>query len=222
VNPVPVAIIKQAAQLACKDIYDPVDDGVFDKVYRVGETTCGTKRVGNLVYVVNQGTENRAGWIADFDLYPYDHPILGDLHTGFYKNLPELAKQLLADLPVGAQVVVTGHSKGAGEASIFGPLLKLSGVNVSAMVLFACPHAGCQMLADWIAKNIPAAVSYRNAPTGDEFFGDPVPMVPSLPYVAPVPLTYVDQPPGGLLDAVDVEWHLGKLYLAAAPAMIGD
>lgn len=224
-------IIKASAQLACDDIYDPVTPGVFGKVYRVGESVCGTVVIGNAFVITMQGTEleevsgdgashfSLAGWGADFDcLVPFVHPVLGPLHAGFYEDLPALIEQLKPDIPAGARVYVIGHSKGAGQAPQLGALLKLAGVNVVGHVLFAPPHAGYQQFADWLAKNIPG-VAYRNAPQRLEAFGDPVPLVPPSPYVPSYPLTYVDAPPAGLERMLSVQWHKGALYIQGVNAI---
>jgi hypothetical protein len=138
--------------------------------------------------------------------------VLGNLHAGFHQNLPALIKQVTPDIPAGARIIVTGHSKGAGEAAQLGALLKLAGYDVVGLVLFACPRPGYQRLAEWLAVNIPG-VSFRNAPAGLEAFGDPVPLVPLEPYVPPYPLTYIDRPPTGLERVMSVEWHQGALYI---------
>ena len=60
----------------------------------------------------------KQGWAADFDCAPIYHPVLGNLHSGFYQNLPDLVKLLLVDLPAGARVVVSG-GRGMGSAENF-------------------------------------------------------------------------------------------------------
>jgi hypothetical protein len=200
-----------SSKLACIDIYDPITPNVFDKIYRVGETTCGTKLVDNRLYIVCQGTENVPGWIADADVIPFVHPIIGTLHSGFWENLPVLIEQLKVDIPAGVDIEVTGHSKGAGEGVQLAGALHAYGFNVVHVELFACPHAGFQDFADYMQKNI-SGVSWRNSPAKFLYMGDPVPMVPLNPFVAPYPLTYMDVPPDGAKRLVDVEWHMGVLY----------
>ncbi len=224
------ATVKAAAQLACDDIYDPVNPHAFGKLYRVGESVCGTTQFGGVLYVVMQGTEleqgaddgqlhfSLQGWAADFDCSPLYHPQLGAVHSGFFQNLPALVKQLMPDIASGARVVVTGHSKGAGEAALLGALLKLAGIDVIGLALFACPHPGYRRFAAWLGENIPG-VSLRNAPAGLEMFGDPVPLVPIDPYVAPYPLTYVDCAPEGFERVMSVEWHSGALYIRGVDAL---
>lgn len=219
-----LAVIKAAAQLACDAIYDLITPNVFDKVYRVGETVCGRSMVAGDVCLAMQGTEleeqegdgklhfSLQGWAADFDcLTPFYHPVLGNLHAGFYQNLPALIKLLQADLAPGSRVIVTGHSKGAGEGAILAALLKLAGFDVVA-VLFACPRPGYQRFATWLRGNVPG-VSYRNAPAGLEALGDPVPLVPPGPFVVPYELAYIDVAPEGFERMLNVQWHRGPLYI---------
>ena len=215
--------IAQAAQLACVDIYEPVSP-TFNKVYRVGSTVCGTKLIGNTLYLAFQGTDTKQGWEEDFHATPVYHPVLGNLHRGFYENLPELVGQLSRDIRTILSLVpdlvitVTGHSKGSGEGAQAGPLLKLAGFNVGPMILFACPNSGYQRLADWIKQNIPGSLSFRNAPIDFPEFGDPVPLVPIFPNVPPVPHTMIDNAPPGFERMLDVMWHESALYQAGAIA----
>lgn len=226
------AVIETAARLACDDIYDPVTPQVFGRLYRIGESVCGTVQLGDVLYVVMQGTEleeqegdgrlhfSLQGWVADFDCAPLsypEHPELGMLHGGFHRNLPALMDSLVPDIPAGARVIVTGHSKGAGEGVLLGALLKLKGIDVAGVILFACPHPGYREFSLWAQRNLPG-VSYRNAPQGLEMFGDPVPLVPFAPYVAAYPFTYVDAPPAGWERAMSVAWHGGALYASGVAA----
>lgn len=57
--------VYQTAQLACIDIYDPIAPNVFDKIYRINETVCGTKLIDKRLHVVMQGTESLPGWMAE-------------------------------------------------------------------------------------------------------------------------------------------------------------
>lgn len=231
--PAPVfdaATIRCAARLACSAIYDPVTPDSFGKLYRVGESVCGTARIGERFCIVMQGTEleeaesdgrlrfSLQGWAADFDCAPFRHPDLGAVHGGFHRNLPALIEQLAPDIPAGARVVVTGHSKGAGEAALLGALLKLSGFDVAGLILFACPNPGYRRFAQWLAANLPG-ISYRNAPLGLEAFGDPVPLVPPEPYVPAYAYAYIDQAPDGVERLTGVEWHRGELYVRGVAAM---
>src|SRR5271163_2235091 len=96
--------ILQVAQLACVDIYEPVLLGAFDHLYHVGETVCGLATYGGISYVICQGTDNVAGLLADADILATSHPVLGELHAGFYENIPALLDQIRPDIPVGMPV----------------------------------------------------------------------------------------------------------------------
>jgi hypothetical protein len=207
--------IATAARLACRDIYPPISPTVFDAVYTIGETVCGTRHEHGSFYIVCQGTKDWPGWMADADVVPFSHSQFGPVHAGFWRNIPALVTQLAVVIPADVPIYVTGHSKGAGEGALLGAELKRLGFDVTQLILFACPHPGYQPFADWLAVHLPNGVSYRNAPSGLAWLGDPVPMVWPYPYVAPYPLHYIDVPPDGVKRAVDVEWHMGELYLRA-------
>lgn len=215
-----MSAVTEAAQQACLDIYDPVDPSKFDKVYRVGETTCGRLLTGKRLRITLQGTENVPGWVADADILPYRHAVLGTLHSGFWQNIPALLARLTPDIDVLRQAVpdleieVTGHSKGAGEGAQLAGALHAAAYNVVQVYLFACPNAGFQSFANYMQSNIPG-VSYRNAPHGIEIFGDPVPMVPEPPYEPPYAHTYVCEAPPGFERLLNVAWHKGYLYVKA-------
>ena len=212
-------IVTHAAQLACLAIYDPITPGVFDTIYRINETVCGAKLEGNVLRLVLQGTESVDGWKADFDALPFEHPTIGHVHSGFYQNLPALLVQLgpylrglAATLPQ-LEVEVEGHSKGAGEGAILAGLLHAAGYRVVAF-LFATPNAGYRDFANYLRANVPGT-SFRNAPQDAEWFGDPVPLVPPAPYVAPYPHTFICVPPTGFERLLNVAWHMGDLYYSA-------
>lgn len=213
--------VYQAAQLACIDIYDPVATDVFDKIYRINETVCGTKLIDNRLHVVMQGTESLPGWMADGDILPVVHPVLGHMHSGFWRNIPELLKELVPDIDVikqalpGLEIQVEGHSKGAGEGAQVAGALHVAGYNVVQVYLFACPSPGFHDFAAYLQANIPG-LSYRNAPIEFPDFGDPVPLMPIVPYIGPYPHTGFDIAPPGFERMLDVEWHRGRYYLSGA------
>lgn len=207
-------VLSVPARLACTDIYDPITPGAFTKIYRVGDTVCGTVTIAGIFYIVLQGTENWAGWIADAEVELVSDPALGRLHGGFHKNLPALMALLVPELPMRGPVVVTGHSKGAGEAIQLAALLHGKHTWVDRVVLFACPNAGDHQFATWVGENLDA-VSYRNAPKYLPFMGDPVPLVPVEPYVPPVKHTCIYSPPAGWKYLIGAEWHMADLYRKA-------
>jgi hypothetical protein len=219
--------IARAAQLACVDIYPPLEPEnapippeLFDKVIAVGETVCGLKFVNGVLYIVQQGTRTRPGWMADADIIPFPHTVIGHVHRGFYQNLPALITVLVPEiaaravgLPGGAfslPLQVTGHSKGAGEGGILAALLHSMGYNVLPPLLFACPNNGFPDHAMYMRTQLPDGMSFRNC---DDFdIGDPVPVVPIFPYCPPYPRTHWDNPPPGWDRIALEDWHHGPLY----------
>lgn len=210
--------IATAAKLACIDIYDAAVATLFDKLYTVGETVCGTKLVNGIIYVVNQGTRTIPGWIADATIMPIHHPVLGHLHSGFYQNLETLLKLLVADIaPMGNGITAllnTGHSKGGGEGDQLAGLLKLAGYTMCDPILFASPNAGFSDHADYMQQTFPDGLNFRNA---DEFdIGDPVPLVPAWPYLPSFHRTHIEVDPP-MPDRLDVaNWHHGPFYCSGA------
>lgn len=207
-------VIPQAATLACKLIYTPIEYAGFSKIYHCSGTVVGLSKIGTAIYLTPQGTENLPGWMSDADVEPLEHPILGLLHSGFYDDLPSIVRQIITDgIPKTTPIIVTGHSKGGGQATQLAGLLLIEGFNVQHIIVFACPHAGGERFATYLAEHV-LGVSYRNAPTW-RWSGDPVPMVPTFPYVAPLPLSYINNPPKGFKRFVGAEWHHAELYLDA-------
>ena len=207
-----------AANMACVGIYPPINAADFDKVYQVNDTVCGVRLQGGTFFITFQGTVDAAGWMADIDIVSVDHPELGHLHQGFYENL--LPIKAMMTIPPDVTVIVTGHSKGAGEAVQFAALLHLDGYQVLPY-LFACPNAGEQDFADWIAENM-SGLSFRNGTDGNLLMNDPVPLVPEDPYVPPIAHTLIHVPPSGLDRLVPTEWHHAALYLRGVYQWVTD
>ena|ERR1700758_1202444 len=203
--------ISTVVSLACRKIYPPIAIADFIRLYVAGETVVGTALIDGIFYVCHQGTKDWPGWIADAEIIPFYHPVLGNLHSGFYKNLPGINKKLIPDIPPTVPVVVIGHSKGAGEGVQNAALLKLAGINVVRVILFAAPRAGYQRFTDWCTENMPG-ISFRNASKEFPEFGDPVPLVPEEPYVDQYPHTIVEDAPEGFKEINILEWHLGEYY----------
>ena len=209
-----------AGSLGCVRIYDPIAPADFDLIYRVDETVCGRLLRGGTLHLACQGTESRPGWMADGDITPHRHPVLGTLHSGFWCNIPALIDQLepylqeLLNVMPDLAIEVEGHSKGAGEGVLLAAELKVLGYRLGKTYLFACPNAGYQDFADWCRLNLDA-VSYRNAPDDGlegELLGDPVPLLPVSPFIPPVPHTLITVSPPGLERCLSAEWHSGTLY----------
>jgi hypothetical protein len=118
--------------------------------------------------VAFRGTAGARDWLIDFDALPKLHPGLGFCHQGFLDGVAGIADQIRADL-AGKRVIITGHSKGGGEALIFAGLLVLAGQGPDAVVTFGAPRAAFATLGQ-VLDQVPVR-QYRHG-------NDPVPMVP--------------------------------------------
>ncbi len=200
-----------AALLACREIYPPISDKSFRKIYTSGDTVCGTRLLDGIFYIALQGTTNFDGWRADFDCSLYEHPILGGLHNGFYDNLPNLIKKLLPEIPLGFPIVCTGHSKGAAEAALLSAELHLLKLPIKKCVMFASPKPGDEKFSIWMRENIPG-VSYRNS-TLQGLWGDPIPLLPGDPYRQVYKEISFTKPPKKFIDLlIPTQWHQADLY----------
>lgn len=213
--------LQTAAKLACVDIYPSITPNVFNWQFVINDVVCGVAIIDGYCYVVNQGTVDFAGWMQDINILPIEHPILGQLHSGFYSDLPELVSKLLTVIPKNINVICCGHSKGAAEAAILSALLKLANINIIQNYLFACPNAGQKELTDWLSHNI-RGISYCNQSVHLSWFGDPVPDVPHSPYIAPYPHSVVTEYPSGFQWVLPTKWHSAKLYYDAIKKTTGE
>lgn len=173
------------------DHYDAgADDGVC----------YGVKLIGGTPVIAFRGSTTPEDWLRDFDCValPFnDADGLGPVHPGFYLGLSRVlgeVRDFLSRFPSAAHMghpngpVITGHSLGAGRATLFAGLLKLSGVLPQRRVCFGEPKAGFAQLGAVIGDV--TSVSYC---AGDVAGHDLVTDVPfSFPpeaYVHPATLT---------------------------------
>ena len=196
----------QLARL-CQSIYDP-QPGDFQSILEIGDAHMGIAEVEGYTVICFRGTVNAADWLADLDAVPVKHATLGTLHAGFAKPMQDVFYALAPHYR--SQVVITGHSLGAAHAALLAGLYRMAGIPVERLVLFACPNAGYERLAE-VLEPI-NAVSYRNEI-------DPVPIVPMLPYVPPVPHTIVCTRPEGWEILDPISWHSINLYVEACVSM---
>jgi lipase (class 3) len=133
------------------------DDGVM----------AGLKRIDDTDLVIFRGSVTIQDWARDLYTIPHgtiNHPQLGDIHAGFMLGM-DIAYAHFAPL-LRSQVIVTGHSLGAGRASLFTALLVASGGNQDvSTVVFGEPRSGCGTLKTLLRRI--EYTSYRNAdPSG--------------------------------------------------------
>jgi hypothetical protein len=116
-------------------------------------------------------------------------------------------------------IVITGHSLGAARAALLTGIMIEAGLPPARRVAFGEPKAGYRALAEFIAP-VPA-VSYRNGNTEAHDLITDMPGVPWLPYVHPVPLTYVNAAPPVDDPTGAFAWHHMGLYVAALAQFSG-
>jgi len=167
--------------------WDYFDEGEDDGV------CWAVKRAGDTDVIVFRGSTTPQDWLRDFEAIaaPVDAGI-GPVHVGFARGLFGIAGQVAARTPKA--VIVTGHSLGAGRASIFAGCLKLVGIKPASRVVFGEPRPGFKQLGEFLS-DVPGR-SYRNA---DGQHHDLITDVPfsgwAFPYVHPTPLIDVNAPP---------------------------
>ena len=211
-----------AAQMACKDIYAPVTEGIFDNVFIVNEDTVGFKRLRDAVWIVPAGTENTDGWLNDVDIADINVPGLYAVHAGFNQNVNAFVARIVPLLRITDTIKVAGHSRGAPIAALIATQLKLLGFNVESAYLFESPKFCFQAGCDWLVKNIPILVSTRCVAKLFPIFGDPVTAFPEpnpwQPWREPAPQTLVYGSPKGLLKLSAVAYHWGQVVIDAVNA----
>jgi hypothetical protein len=148
--------------------------------------------------------------VADLRAAPSHDADLGWLHGGFLWDIHCAFDRVIAAIG-GRPVILTGHSKGAAEATGTAAKLKARGVPVLKLTVFGCPRMGfealgCQGLLNQVAK-IPGT-SYRHG-------RDPVTEVPGLlvPARPNVPI-------GETVNSIDkIPDHAMDRYIAALAAL---
>jgi hypothetical protein len=212
------------------------------------------KRVDDVDVIILRGSTTQQDWLRDFDALadpldpkvssfvsrffgfkaratPDNHDFLGPVHPGFLDGMQEALEAMLPFLSNGdlskqrdRNLIIAGHSLGAGRAAILTGLMVAAGKPPKACVTFGQPRPGFPQLAKLIA-GVPQR-SYCNG-SADGIILDMVTEVPVAlgpeDYVHPHPLTRVCEEP-------NVAWfekwgifayHGMPLYLAALEKLAG-
>jgi predicted lipase len=123
-------------------------------------------------------------WFRDFAAWPNriaDHPALGFCHDGFISGAEAILPQLNAAL--SGPYVLTGHSLGGALAIAAGALLTDCGRPPLRLTTFGAPRVGMNLTK--ILMTIEGS-RYRHG-------SDPIPEVPSWPYLNDRPWTHIGQ-----------------------------
>lgn len=132
-------------------------------------------------------------WLQDFVAEPkafVDFP--GEVHSGFFSSIMSIwadvlhAVQSLLDKNPGANIYVTGHSKGGSLASLGAWLLNSNKLTPAGVVTFAAAHAGNSEFASVYNKVFGQQIRYENyldivpfVPPESEFFS----LLEKIPYI---------------------------------------
>ena len=112
--------------------------------------------------------------LRDIWFIPWYDKILGMNHRGFTKGVNRILDLIIKNLPDDKKpIYLTGHSKGAAEATLLAAALKAHAYNVHSLVTFGCPR-----VAFWGSrvKKLLKGVKQRRYVLGN----DPVPKIPPV------------------------------------------
>lgn len=159
----------------------------------VGDVHVVLSELDGIVLIAPRGTEPDCleDWLRDFDAIPVDCGPLGVCHQGFSSGAQAAFPSLLAKLPAGKPVALTGHSLGGALAIGITGLLVTRGIVPVLCTTFGAPAMGAGGTLARLIEHVPGD-RYR---CGD----DPVPLVPPPPYEQDRALTHIGKP---LLDPV--------------------
>ncbi|MGB8601305.1 MAG: lipase family protein [Rhizomicrobium sp.] len=199
--PAPAQLSDAAIAQICFRLYadTPSADPYWDHLWPQDGGFAAHKRVGDVDIVVWRGSVTAKDWLLNFDTVPAFDGALGLVHAGFVRGVWPLQDAIT--MALGAHVIVTGHSRGAAQATLFAGHLAAIGRAPVRLVTFGTPRPGYQQLADVLAAGKVAIASYKN-------LNDPVTDVPfavdligtrcDLPYVHVAPFIQLAvQPDGG-------------------------
>jgi len=145
--------------------------------------------------------EDWEDWFRDLAAWPRrDHPRLGPCHDGFLSGAEAILPQLAPVLTPSRPFALTGHSLGGALAIATAALLIDNGLTPARLTTFGAPRVG--MALGPLLAPIPGC-RFRH---GD----DPVPEVPSWPYLNDRPWTTIGRP-----SPIPIDDHMIAGYLAA-------
>jgi predicted lipase len=158
-------------------------------------------------------------WLQDLAAVPrpFPHSVFGPVHPGSFCGMTEIMARISLLLNPSLPTTIGGHSLG-GQRAQEALAIMLSqyqpNPNMLRLVSIAGPAAGYSQFINYIAP-VQKKILYRNA---GNFEGDPVPLLPPLPYKN-LKRTHVNALPGGWVEDMDpVLWHNSELYIKGIQA----
>lgn len=181
------------------------------------------KYVEDETLILLPGSYNFWDWAKDGLAFvnPWNHDTLGPIHPGFDMGMERLAHYILDNIK--GNIVLSGHSLGAGRGWIVAALLKELGRMVKRCVFFGSPKPGFASFAGYV-RDIPS-ISYVNVSSEHEWGHDGVTDVPFyLPpadYVQPIQLTHVSAEPdlATIVKYTLFRYHHMPLYAQALSSL---
>lgn len=177
----------------CQAQYD--GDSVFNYTFSTAGVDYSIACFPTCTAIVFEGSHDLPDWVSNFEALMQQVSDFGGVERGFYSGLPQAFAQARPLIPLDLPVYVTGHSRGAAHAQIFGAMLIIALYNVE-IVVFGSPRPGDANLAAIINK-IPNR-SYRNFNGFDtqDFVTDvPLDLTLIAPFVHPSPQILIDVVP---------------------------
>jgi triacylglycerol lipase len=174
------------------------------------------------VFLIFRGTMTTKEWIRDFSIHltPYPHRTSGRVHDGFIQTYDVFRQSIrdgLGRVGAGKRLFISGHSLGAGLATLAAPdIASTMGFTPAAIYTFASPRVGDRAFADDYNRSF-STRSFRISNTCDIVTAMPFP-VPFLGFLGGY-FTHVETPVDFTLQTEDVEKnHLMDTYREALTA----
>lgn len=211
--------------LALYDDHVGADPKAWDALCTTDGSYSALKRLKDSTSVlIWRGSTTGKDWVEDLDdaAQMVDTPDLGGVHPGFIAGVRAVQDFWDKTLEADRNLIVIGHSLGAGHAAIYSGHLVTIGRIPSKIMLCGSPRPGAAKLAGLISA-IPEKISYRNQ-SKDGSAHDLVTDVPfSIPEIDPyedaVPFTPVTGVPAPNDSWTIFRWHHAELYREGIAAL---
>lgn len=156
----------RAAAELCDYIYSP--NGEFEQIISVKDIVGGTVKTATGTALVFRGTENLGDFLSDIDAVPVPVDGLGNVHQGFYQDLPDFMEAAIPHL--SGEILLMGHSLGASRAELATGILLLNNIPVTQLYSFE----PAKVATDGTLWNLLASVNPQLYKNGND-------LVPDLP-----------------------------------------
>jgi hypothetical protein len=128
---------------------EPLGLGEFEK-FSGASTQAFVAEDGDRRYLVFRGTEsqNHVDWMRDAQFRPVDGVFGARVHSGFRRALDEVWEEILPQVTAGnRRLVITGHSLGAGLATLAASRLVATNHDVGDVYTYGSPRVGLRDFA---------------------------------------------------------------------------